>query len=121
MQEQVQDAAGAAGVAHKYRELHIPVDNIVQDWFWWTTMGEFKFNKKYPDPKGMMDDLHAHSFSPDDLRVALFLSRLRHLRDMDKRGYFIDRTKVKRVSSPRHGALRRHQPGSAQILLEPDG
>jgi alpha-D-xyloside xylohydrolase len=25
-------------VAHKYRELHIPADNIVQDWFWWTTM-----------------------------------------------------------------------------------
>jgi len=24
----------------KYRELHIPLDNIVQDWFWWNTMGE---------------------------------------------------------------------------------
>jgi len=22
------------GVAHKYRQLHIPADNIVQDWFW---------------------------------------------------------------------------------------
>jgi len=22
-------------VAAKYRALHIPVDNIVQDWFWW--------------------------------------------------------------------------------------
>jgi alpha-D-xyloside xylohydrolase len=26
-------------VAHKYRELHIPVDNIVQDWFWWKIKG----------------------------------------------------------------------------------
>jgi len=49
-------------VAHKYRELHIPVDNIVQDWFWWTTKGEFVFNKNYPDAKGMIDDLHRNNF-----------------------------------------------------------
>src|SRR5215472_5222393 len=28
------------GVAKKYRDLHIPVDNIVQDWFWWNRKGE---------------------------------------------------------------------------------
>src|SRR6516225_3334662 len=28
-------------VAKRYRELHIPVDNIVQDWFWWNRKGEF--------------------------------------------------------------------------------
>ena len=39
------------GVAHKYRELRIPVDNIVQDWFWWRTMGEPVFNKNYPEPR----------------------------------------------------------------------
>jgi len=51
IQEQVSVTAGTAGCAHKYRELHIPVDNIVQDWFWWTTKGEFVFNKNYPTPK----------------------------------------------------------------------
>ena len=50
------------GVAHKYRDLHIPVDNIVQDWFWWNTMGEPVFNKNYPDPKGMLADLHQNNF-----------------------------------------------------------
>jgi alpha-D-xyloside xylohydrolase len=35
------------GVARKYRDLHIPVDNIVQDWFWWNRKGEFVFNKNY--------------------------------------------------------------------------
>jgi alpha-D-xyloside xylohydrolase len=45
-------------VAEKYRQLHIPVDNIVQDWFWWTKTGEFVFNQNYPDPKKMIDDLH---------------------------------------------------------------
>src|SRR5581483_426784 len=46
------------GIARKYRDLHIPIDNLVQDWFWWTKTGEFKFNPNYPDPKAMMDRLH---------------------------------------------------------------
>ena len=51
------------GVAHKYRQLHIPVDNIVQDWFWWNTMGEPVFDKaRYPDPPGMVEDLHKNHF-----------------------------------------------------------
>jgi len=49
-------------VAHKYRDLHIPIDNIVQDWFWWTAKGSFLFNKNYPDPKAMMGDLHRNHF-----------------------------------------------------------
>jgi len=32
-------------IARKYRELHIPADNIVQDWFWWNRKGEHVFNK----------------------------------------------------------------------------
>ncbi len=50
------------GVAKKYRDLHIPVDNIVQDWFWWNRKGEYVFNKNYPDPKGMIDQLHSENF-----------------------------------------------------------
>ena len=50
------------GVAAKYRELQIPVDNIVQDWFWWVTMGEMKWNPNYPDPQGMIDTLHKEHF-----------------------------------------------------------
>lgn len=50
-------------VAHKYRSLRIPIDNIVQDWFWWITMGDPAFDpKRYPDPPAMIDDLHRHHF-----------------------------------------------------------
>lgn len=49
-------------VAEKYRQLHIPADNIVQDWFWWENMGQMKFNKNYPDPQGMIDGLHKLNF-----------------------------------------------------------
>ncbi len=50
------------GIAHKYRELGIPIDNIVQDWFWWTKMGSFVFNENYPDPRAMVDALHREHF-----------------------------------------------------------
>jgi alpha-D-xyloside xylohydrolase len=82
------------GVAHKYREMHIPVDNIVQDWFWWNTMGEPVFNKNYPDAKGMIEDLHRNNFH-------LMISVWPYFRpgspvydDMDKNGYFIAKTQV---------------------------
>jgi alpha-D-xyloside xylohydrolase len=82
------------GVAHKYRELHIPVDNLVQDWFWWNTMGEPAFNKNYPDPKGMIDDLHRNNFHLMISVWPFFRPGSPVYDDMDKRGYFIGRSKV---------------------------
>ena len=82
------------GVAHKYRELHIPVDNIVQDWFWWTNMGEFKFSDKYPDAKGMLNDLHANHFHLMISVWPYFYPGSETYADMDRKGFFIDRTKV---------------------------
>ena len=88
-------------VARKYRDLHIPLDNIVQDWFWWNVMGDPVFNKNYPDPKGMVDALHKD-------HVHLMISVWPYFRpgspvydDMDKRGFFIDRTKVQSFHPPR--------------------
>ncbi len=79
-------------IAQKYRDLHIPLDNIVQYWFWWNTMGEPVFNKNYPDPKAMVDGLHQKN-------VHLMISVWPFFRpgssvydDMDKRGFFIDKT-----------------------------
>jgi alpha-D-xyloside xylohydrolase len=78
--------------APKYRDLHIPLDNIVQDWFWWNIMGDPVFNKNYPDPKGMVDALHND-------HVHLMISVWPYFRpgspvydDMDKRGFFIAKT-----------------------------
>jgi len=81
-------------VARKYRELRIPADNIVQDWFWWNTMGEPVFNRRYPDPRGMVDELHRNNFH-------LMISVWPYFRpgspvhdDMERRDFFIDRSKV---------------------------
>lgn len=47
-------------VARKYKELNIPIDVIIIDFFHWTVQGDWKFDTKYwPDPKAMVDELHS--------------------------------------------------------------
>jgi alpha-D-xyloside xylohydrolase len=79
-------------VAAKYRALHIPVDNIVQDWFWWVTMGEMKWNPHYPDPQGMIAKLHDEHFH---LMVSIwpyFRPGSAVYDEFDKKGWFIAKT-----------------------------
>ena len=81
------------GIARKYRDLHIPADNIVQDWFWWNVMGEPVFNKGYPDPKGMIETLHKDNFHLMISVWPFFRPGSPVYEDMDRRGFLIDRTK----------------------------
>ena len=89
-----QSQAELLGVAKKYRDLHIPVDNIVQDWFWWTRKGEHVFNNNYPDPKGMVDELHRENFHLMISVWPFYDPGSDVYAEMDKRGYLIERTKV---------------------------
>jgi len=44
-----------------YRKNHIPVDVVVQDWYYWEPLpiGSHVMNpERYPDPKAMVDSLH---------------------------------------------------------------
>jgi alpha-D-xyloside xylohydrolase len=46
---------------HEYRQRGWPLDNIVQDWFYWPEngWGSHDFDKvRFPDPKGMVDEVH---------------------------------------------------------------
>ena len=45
-------------IAHRYREEHIPLDAIVQDWFWWKTEGDPDFNGNYHDVANDLEALH---------------------------------------------------------------
>jgi alpha-D-xyloside xylohydrolase len=81
------------GIAKKYRDLHIPVDNIVQDWFWWNRKGEHVFNKNYPDPKGMIDQLHAENFHLMISVWPFFEPGSAVYDEMEKRGWFVDKFK----------------------------
>jgi alpha-D-xyloside xylohydrolase len=48
-------------VVRQYRARKLPLDNIVQDWFYWPEdqWGSHRFDAaRYPDPKGMIDAVH---------------------------------------------------------------
>jgi alpha-D-xyloside xylohydrolase len=52
------------GVVAEYRKRKIPIDNIVLDWFYWKedSWGSHEFDKtRFPDPKGMIDKVHAQN------------------------------------------------------------
>ena len=50
------------GTLARYRELGLPIDNIVQDWFYWPedAWGSHQFDpQRFPDPARMVSDVHA--------------------------------------------------------------
>lgn len=91
------------GVAKKYRELHIPMDNIVQDWFWWNRKGEHVFNTNYPDPKGMVDELHRENVHLMISVWPFFEPGSKEYDYMDKQGWFIEKFKYDKLPYHRAG------------------
>ncbi|MGA8036825.1 MAG: TIM-barrel domain-containing protein [Candidatus Acidiferrales bacterium] len=45
-------------IAARYRSEHIPLDVMVQDWFWWKTEGDPVFNSNYHDVAQDLEALH---------------------------------------------------------------
>ena len=77
------------GIAQKYRDLGIPIDDIVQDWFWWTKMGAFTFNANYPDPKAMVDTLHREHFHVMISVWPTFVPDTAEFETFDRNGWFL--------------------------------
>ena len=82
------------GIAQKIRDQHIPADGIVQDWFWWVRKGEHVFNKNYPDPQAMVNNLHDLHFHLMISVWPFFEPGSKEYDYMEQHGYFIDKTKV---------------------------
>jgi len=65
-------------VAKEYRERAIPIDTIVQDWQYWPGVewGEKRFDiDRYPDPEGMVKDLH-------DMNIKIIISIWTHFNNL---------------------------------------
>ncbi|HZL11286.1 MAG TPA: TIM-barrel domain-containing protein [Prolixibacteraceae bacterium] len=61
-QDRYKSQTEVLSVKDKYRNGKIPVDCIVQDWFYWepNVIGSHvMWPERYPDPKAMVDELHA--------------------------------------------------------------
>ena len=77
-------------VARKYKELDLPLDVIVADFFHWTQQGEYRFDPKYwPDVPAMCREL-------DEMGVRLMVSvwptvdyRSENFQEMMEKGYLV--------------------------------
>jgi len=61
-QDRYKSQAEVLSVKDGYRNNHIPVDCIVQDWFYWEPNligSHVMYPERYPNPKAMLDELHA--------------------------------------------------------------
>ncbi len=46
-------------IAGEYRDAHVPLDNIVQDWYWWVHQGDPEYRADaYPDVPATLKKLH---------------------------------------------------------------
>jgi len=77
-------------VAAKYRELQIPIDNIVLDAGYETAMGSRVFNKYFPDPKSMVQTLHNEHFHMMASVWPFFQPGSEAFSEFDESKYFVD-------------------------------
>ena len=77
------------GVFKKYRDLKLPIDNIVQDWRYWKDpeWGSHDFDAaRYPNPKKMFDEVHALHGHEMIVIWPKFYEGLANFKEFDKKG-----------------------------------
>ena len=94
-------------IAERYRQEHIPLDAMVQDWFWWKTEGDPVFNSNYHDVAQDLDALHKENVHAMISVWGLLDPELRNLQD----------PRCKARACIRRARLRRHEPRGARHLL----
>ena len=76
-------------VAKGYRERHLPIDDLVIDWFHYTKMGQMDMDPvKWPDPVGMNKELHAMGFHTMISVWPRFIPEDRYYATVLKNGWF---------------------------------
>jgi alpha-D-xyloside xylohydrolase len=77
-------------VAKGYRERHLPIDDLVIDWFHYTKMGEMDMDPaKWPDPTEMNKELHAMNFHTMISVWPRFVPGSRYYDTVLKNGWFM--------------------------------
>ena len=76
-------------VAQGYRSRHLPIDDLVIDWFHYTKMGEMDMDPaKWPDPVAMNKQLHALNFHVMISVWPRFVPEDRYYATLLKNGWF---------------------------------
>ncbi len=89
-------------IAAEYRTRHIPIDAIVQDWFWWKNggKGDPVFNSGYTDIPAELKTLHDEHFHAMISAWALMDSTAENFRQMAAKGLEIDNTQAYDPTNP---------------------
>jgi alpha-D-xyloside xylohydrolase len=76
-------------VAKGYRDRHLPIDDLVIDWFTYTKMGQMDMDPaKWPDPTAMNKELHAMNFHTMISVWPRFVPGGRYYDELLKNGWF---------------------------------
>ncbi len=82
-------------VVKEFRKRRIPLDNIVQDWFYWREddWGSHDFDlERFPDPGGMVKELHEKLNTNIMISVwPKFYVNTEHYKELDKNGWLYKR------------------------------
>jgi len=109
------------GVKDNYRNNHIPVDAIVQDWYWWSPlpMGSHVMPKdRYPNPKAMIDELHKANMHAMLSIWPVFGSGTRNFDDLKSKGFLTSITWDNFVTHTYDTYYDAHNPKARQRYWE---
>ena len=88
------------GIANRYRSEHIPIDTMVQDWFWWKTEGDPDFNENYHDVPADLTRLHDNHVHTMISTWGLIDPAAATYKKLDAKGLFVPHANVYDASNP---------------------
>ena len=89
------------GIAHRYREQRIPLDAIVQDWFWWKAEGDPVFNPNFPDVPAELKLLHDENIHAMLSVWGLFDTKSENFRKMSEQHLDVPNAHVYDATNPK--------------------
>lgn len=93
-------------IANEYRSQHVPLDAIVQDWYWWVKQGDPEFrHDAYPNVPEMLQKLHDENVHAMLSVWAVFNPQSKNFQEMKLRGLVIPGTTDYDATNPAAGAF----------------
>ncbi|MFZ0662835.1 MAG: TIM-barrel domain-containing protein [Acidobacteriaceae bacterium] len=102
--DRYKSSAELLNIAAEYRSAHVPLDNIVQDWYWWVHQGDPEFRADaYPDVPGTLKKLHDEHVHAMISVWATFDPLSKNFQRMKSLGYMVPGTTTYDATNPKAG------------------
>ncbi len=108
-------------VAAGYRDNHIPVDAIVQDWFYWSPLpigSHLMYPERYTNPKAMVDQLHKENIHAMISIWPCFGKSTNDYNALEKAGFLTDITWDNFFVHTRDSYYDAHNPGAREMYWD---